>query len=296
MRELPCAACGSKDYRVRHEARLPPVDALDFAARRAGQRYHPRIVQCRDCGQIYSNPYFADEVISGLYRKAKYITEPQLENMTRDYLREFERAVSGRARESLRVLEVGCATGFFLKAIKDAGYRLVQGVEPGEDAVSRAADDVRPYILNDFFGPKTFSPHSFDVVCCFQIMDHLPNPASFAQTVYQVLAKDGVFLAINHDIRALLSRILGERSPMFDVEHIYLFDRSTMRMLLERAGFDDIKCQPLSNSYTLDYALKMFPLPSAIKGGVGTLLTSLRLSSLSIRVPGGNMVTRACRR
>jgi len=83
---------------------------------------------------------------------------------------------------------------------------------------------------------------------------------------------------------------------MFDVEHIYLFDRSTMRMLLERAGFDDIKCQPLSNSYTLDYALKMFPLPSAIKGGVGTLLTSLRLSSLSIRVPGGNMVTRACRR
>ena len=295
MRELTCATCGCADYKVRYEARLPDIDTLNFSARRPGRHYHPRIVECRRCGQIYSNPFFSEELIARLYRDAGYISEPQLANMTRDYVSEFKRAVGPRAGEDLRVLEVGCGDGFFLRALHQAGYRSLRGIEPGQDAVGRAAPDIKPLIINDFLGPDTFPVGSFDVVCCFQVMDHLPEPATFAGIIRGLLAPGGIFLAINHDIRAPITRLLGERSPMYDVEHVYLFDRSTMRRLLVNAGFTVLTCRPLHNSYTMDYILKMFPLPAFVKRGVHAMLVALGMTTASVRVPGGNMVTIAHR-
>ena len=291
LRDLNCVTCGSANYSIRYEARLPDIEHLNFSARRPGQHYHPRIVVCQECGQIFSNPYFTDHVIVDLYRTAKYISEPQLGNMTADYLREFEAALGNRPKYELRVLEVGCASGFFLDALRKRGYRSLQGIEPGEEAVSLSAKEIRPHIRNEFFGPDSFAAGSFDVVCCFQVMDHMPNPAAFAQAVYKVLAEGGLFLTVNHDIRAPITRLLGERSPMYDIEHIYLFDQSTIQRLFRNAGFSVLACRSLYNSYTLDYALKMFPLPSPLKTAAARRLSALGLADLSIRVPGGNMVT-----
>lgn len=291
LRNLDCTTCGSKDFIVRYEARLPDMENIDFSARRPGQHYHPRIVECRGCGQIYSNPFFTDQVIVDLYRQAKYIDEPQLNNMSADYVREFEAALGDRPKYDMRILEVGCATGFFLHALYRKGYRHLQGIEPGEAAVSFAPKEIQPFVRNDFFYPDSFPDESFDVVCCFQVMDHMPEPATFMQVVHKVLAKDGLFLTINHDIRAPIARLLGEKSPMFDIEHIYLFDRSTIRKLFVNARFDVLDCRALHNSYTLEYALKMFPLPSFLKAPAVSLLKFTDLASATVRVPGGNMVT-----
>lgn len=291
MRELHCTTCGEKDYVLRYEARLPKPEELDFSARRPGRKYHPRIVECRSCGQIYSNPFFADQLIVELYRRARYIDEPQLKNMCDDYVREFEIAFGDRPRDNTRILEIGCATGFFLNALYGKGYHHLQGMEPGLEAVSRAPDQIRPFIRNDFFSADSYAPGSFDVVCCFQVMDHMPDPAMFMRAVNNVLADGGLFLTINHDIRSPIARLLGEHSPMYDIEHIYLFDRSTICKLFVKSGFDVSYCRPLRNMYTADYALKMLPLPSLLKGLMDSIMKATSLGSCAVRVPGGNMVT-----
>jgi SAM-dependent methyltransferase len=264
---------------------------LDFSARRPGQHYHPRIVECRRCGQIYSNPFFPDQLIADLYRRAKYIDEPQLENMRADYVREFESALVDQPIHDTRILEVGCANGFFLHALYQKGYRNLRGVDPGQEAVSLAPAEIRHLIQSGFFGENSFPVESFDVVCCFQVMDHMPDPAAFLRAVNKVLNRGGIFLTINHDIRAPITRLLGERSPMYDIEHIYLFDRSTIQILFANCGFDVVDCRSLLNSYTLGYALKMFPLPSAVKRAIAPLFKVRGLASMKLRVPGGNMVT-----
>lgn len=129
------------------------------------------------------------------------------------------------------------------------------------------------------------------MVCCFQVMDHIAEPAVFLRAVHSTLAKDGIFLAINHDIRSPITRLLGERSPMYDIEHIYLFDRSTIRKLFVNCGFDVLECRTLYNSYTFDYALKMFPFPPQLKKTAAMLLKIFGLSRRGMRVAGGNMVT-----
>jgi SAM-dependent methyltransferase len=180
---------------------------------------------------------------------------------------------------------------FSSRRCKKGATGICEEIEPGQAAVSLAPKEIRPLIRNDFFGQDSFPTESFDAVCCFQVMDHVPDPAAFLRAVNKILDKDGIFLTINHDIRAPIARLLGERSPMYDVEHIYLFDRFTIQTLFVNCGFEVLGCRSLQNSYTLDYALKMFPLPAAVKSVIGSAIKSIGIASLTVRLPGGNMVT-----
>jgi SAM-dependent methyltransferase len=290
MRPLTCAVCRSEQYRIRYPEQIPPVNMLNFSARRSPQKHHARIVECCNCGLIYSNPYFEEDLLRPLYREASYIDEQQLDNMSADYLREFTKALD-RSDRSTRILEIGCADGFFLKRLLAAGFTHVYGVEPGKAAVAKASPDLRCRIVNDFFQPDLFPGVLFDVVCCFQIFDHMPDPNRFLSDIHKVLTPGGIVLAINHNIRALITRMLGEKSPMFDIEHIYLFDKHTIRKIFEANGFEVSRWANLSNSYRLAYAVKMFPFPAWIKNRMASALEMSFFSHWNLRVPAGNMVT-----
>ena len=71
-------------------------------------------------------------------------------------------------------------------------------------------------------------------------MDHLLDPSAFLSDIYKILKDDGVILLINHNVRFILTRLLGSKSPMFDIEHIYLFDKVTIRKILEKNHFEII--------------------------------------------------------
>jgi uncharacterized Zn finger protein len=73
-----CVLCGPDvAFHVRYEERLPKADP-DFAARRTPARIHFRIVECTQCGLVYSNPIYPPDDILQLYRSARYIIKPQL--------------------------------------------------------------------------------------------------------------------------------------------------------------------------------------------------------------------------
>ena len=248
------------------------------------------MVECARCGLVYSNPYFDDDILHSLYREASYIDEPQLANMGADYLRQFMQAATNLNR-SARILEIGCANGFFLEKLREAGFTDVYGVEPGKDAAQKAPATIRNRITNDFFGRDCFPPASFDAACCFQIFDHLPDPNGFLRDVHVVLKPGGLLVAINHNIRAVITGILGERSPMYDIEHICLFDKKTIRRIFEANGFEVVNVKSLSNSYTFAYAVKMLPLPAWLKIRFLSALGAISIAGTSVRIPAGNMLT-----
>ena len=289
---LSCVVCGpGTAFRVKYPQRLPPA-GVDFAARRTPCRIHFRIVECTGCGLIYSNPIYPCDEILQLYRSARYILEPQLDNMRQDYLRQLQRAMP-LAPSRRRLLEIGCASGFFLKRAREAGFEEVVGVEPGLQAVESAEADIRAAIVNDVFRAEQFEAGSFDCACAFQVLDHLLDPRAFLQDVFRVLRPGGIFLAVNHNIRSWFARALGERCPMYDIEHIYLFSPATISKLLAQCGFQVRCARGIATSYTCQYALKMFPLPAWLRAAATGLTSICGLKDRSIPFPGGNMVTIA---
>jgi SAM-dependent methyltransferase len=290
MHENPCAICGSgAAYKVKYPANFKPED-MDFAARKTPKCRHFRIVVCDGCGLTYSNPILDPEHIIKLYRESRVIDEAQIQNIRADYMIELKRAIAATGKCE-RLLEIGCSNGFFLKAALDAGVKDVHGVEPGRIAAATAPEEVRSRIVNDIFHDGLYPENSFDLVCCFQVLDHILEPNAFLKSIHRVLRPGGVFLAIHHNIRSWFPRVLGQGCPMYDVEHIYLFDPKTAAAMIQKHGFEVITIENLKNGYTAEYAVKMFPFPQFIRKILLSVLYATRMSTFRFTVRAGNMVT-----
>jgi len=292
MRHLACL-CGNRDEVVVEYEQNFTEDLLTpgvFTARGAHDHdkdhWHYRIVRCRRCGQLFSTPIMDPDRIASLYRDSPQDYTEEGVNIVRSYLRPLRKWLPLLPRRD-SVVEIGCGHGAILGALRDLGFSQVTGVEPSEDAVRRAGDDVRPYIRNELFDAARFPASSADLVCAFQVLDHFAEPQNVLDGIGTMLKPGGLCYVIIHDERALHVKVLGERSPIIDVSHIYYFNRTTLRRIFERAGFDVLECMNIWNAYTLRTWFRMLPVPG--KNWVMQLLERTSAGSLTLSLPAGNI-------
>lgn len=90
-----------------------------------------------------------------------------------------------------RVLEIGCGDGLFLAMLQKAGHRAT-GLEITTEAIRAglaAGLDIREATIESFSASCT---DSFDVVCGFQVLEHVTNPRSFIEAALRCLRDDGI--------------------------------------------------------------------------------------------------------
>ncbi len=283
-KNINCTICGAADTKAIYSSKIDHSELI-FSARTFPKHTHSQIVKCLSCGLIFANPILAPKIIRSIYSNANWHIEPQLENMKRDYLGELM-DVLPLLKSRATMLEIGCADGFVLA---EAGklFKKAVGVEP-----SNAALIAKPNlnIIRSEFKPGLFEPNSFDFICAFQVLDHLIKPMETLQEICKVLKPGGIFLAVNHNIRSPLARLFGESCSMYDLQHIYLFDTKTIRLLLERGGLEVLKARDIKSTYMLDYAIKMLPLNEGARNNLINLAKLLRISNFKFSIYGGNMV------
>jgi SAM-dependent methyltransferase len=187
------------------------------------------------------------------------------------------------------LLEVGCASGFVLDEALDQGWAEVHGVEPSQVMVAAASPRVKPHIACDILRSGLFAPASFDALCMFQTFDHLPNPAGLLDVCYQVLRPGGLILLLNHNVTAFSAKLLGERSPIIDLQHTYLYSPATVARILNAHGFHPLEVGSVQNDYTLRYLGHLAPLPGPLKALSNAILTNTPLGNIPVSVPLGNL-------
>ena len=93
-----------------------------------------------------------------------------------------------------RVLDVGCGWGLFADHVGDVEY---MGVELSESAVAHCRSkglDVRRQLAHEIANEY---PDGFDVVTCFQVLEHLENPRGFfAELVSCVGARGKLIISV----------------------------------------------------------------------------------------------------
>jgi SAM-dependent methyltransferase len=155
-----------------------------------------------------------------------------------------------------RVLDVGCASGLFLKAARDAGWN-VAGVEPSEAlfAKARAALGESTELYCTTLEHTKFATASFDVVTMWDVLEHVPDPLGFLQTCASLL-KPGAHLFVNvPDLDSFEARILRKRWPLFLAEHLNYFNRKSLRLCGEKAGLKWKEFGRRRVSFSVDYIL-----------------------------------------
>lgn len=188
-----------------------------------------------------------------------------------------------------RVLEVGCGNGFFLNALMKRGIKDVYGVEPSSRMVALSGDKLRKRIKVDIFKKNQFPANSFNVILCFHTLDHLVRPGEFVRESFALLKKGGLALVVVHDIDGLSVKIFGENSPIFDIEHIFLFGKKTLREIFVRNNFEVLKVFDVKNTYPLSYWLRMTGFPLSFKTIGQKILKMLMLSKAPLSLASGNI-------
>ncbi|MBF0619565.1 MAG: class I SAM-dependent methyltransferase [Candidatus Omnitrophica bacterium] len=256
-----CALCDAFDhYKILYKSNVDFSDfnAEVFSARRMPDTVHYQVVQCQKDGLVRSNPVCDSRKMAVLYQQSRFNYKDETENLTASYMQALAPVLSRLSRDA-RILEIGCGNGFVLKALQDRGYRQVFGVEPSADAVRQADDGIRGRIAVDILHEGLYSGRPFDLVFFFQTLDHIPDPAAFLKICHDVLLPGGYILAFNHNVESLSARMLGEKSPIIDVEHTYLFGPKTIAALFCAQGFIPERIYSPGNIISLRHLLRLMP-------------------------------------
>jgi SAM-dependent methyltransferase len=285
-----CPVCGSsRETRVFAEASVIPESLTRFAfsSRKAPENLHHRIVECEECELLYSSPVPTREFLESAYRDASFgaSEESRLASLTYgDFLRRFVRPPDRRG-----ALDIGTGDGAFLQRLLEQGFTDVVGVEPSAAPVAVASPRVKGLIRLGPFRASEFEAGRFQLVTCFQTMEHVDDPLGLCRDAHRLLRGGGAIFLVCHNHRALSARVMGLKSPIFDIEHLQLFSPRSIRKTLERAGFTGVEVRVVVNRYPLHYWAKLAPLPASMKAAVLRWLEGSRLGRTLLAAPVGNL-------
>jgi SAM-dependent methyltransferase len=285
-----CPLCGAEDARVMVEATLDEdrLTASAFASRKLPEYMHSRMVECNGCGMLYANPVLRQETLAEAYKDASFDSgaESRLAAVTyRAMLEPHLAALPSRNS----ALDIGAGDGAFLEELLALGFQHVAGVEPSEAPIAAAKPAVRGYLKCGIFTPDQYAAESLDLITCFQVIEHVWDPVKIAADAHTLLKPGGLFVMVAHDRRAFSARVMGTKSPIFDIEHLQLFDRPTGAALLRTAGFGSIFIGSLRNRYPINYWIKLFPLPRTAKAATSWMARASGIGKLLLSLPAGNL-------
>ncbi len=289
-----CPVCGAATARAKLflKRSIDParLTGLSFASRKLPEYMNHRLVTCPDCDTVFAAEAPSPAMLASVYRDAGYDSAEEAAQAARTYRRIITPALKRLTRRST-ALEIGTGTGVFLQTLGDAGFATLVGIEPSRAAIDAAPAAIRPSILEGIFNPTDFAAGSLSLICCFQTLEHVPNPHALTQAAFNLLAPGGLLAFVTHNRSALLNRLLGRRSPIIDVEHLQLFNPDSITYLLHGAGFADVNVSSFRNTYALRYWLRLAPLP--LKSQIINAANATGLGAQKISLNVGNILTTA---
>jgi len=258
-----------------------------FSARRLPDRQHYQWVRCLSCGLLRSDPVL-EVNLTQLYEESSFDYSTEVSGLKKTYLELVKKAM-GKSFPTRSIFEVGGGNGFFLEAAKDFGFEKITGVEPSYAAISAARLDVKPFLIASMMSNSVLQNNSFQIGAMFHTLDHLQDPIQTLRDCLGALESGGTFVVAVHNERSWSARLLGERSPIIDVEHTYLYSLATGIQIFEKAGFTNVRSGSYSNHYSLAYILHLLPISRKFRKMVlGSWVGNL-LSKIKVVVPLGNM-------
>lgn len=145
---------------------------------------------------------------------------------------------------NMNILDAACGSGYGTKMLKEAGARLVTGVDICEESISNAKElyggkDIS-FLVSDI-NKTDFQDKTFDSIVSFETIEHIDSGIIWINEAYRILNDNGLFIVSTpnrliydhlkdfndkvrnsyHKFEYDLSEFLGELLTRFDIIELY---------------------------------------------------------------------------
>lgn len=219
------------------------------------------VAKCDNCGLVFLD-FNPDEKFFTDYYSKEFFNDSGTKHAYSDYEKEAESlkksfilrsTIINRYKDSGRLLDLGCATGVFLKTASK--YWRTCGVDISEYAISGA----KLKNLDVFCGELQNSPYvklKFDVITLWDTIEHVANPKLTIHQAGKILNPGGVLALTTGDVGSVFSKLCGKFWHLYNIpQHLSFFDKSTITKLLEDEDFVVKEILYLPINLTFDYLL-----------------------------------------
>lgn len=266
-KERGCDLCGTTAARELYTAK----DRLS----NRGETFS--IAQCLGCGVLRTLPALSDSQLSRFYPEDYWGAEDQpSQTWIESSQAEKTRFLSDSQLTAGKILDVGCGSGFFLRALDPAKWERF-GVETSEAACAatvRALGSGRV-----FTGSLTLSEwpdSSFDVVTFWSALEHTNEPRANLKEARRITKPGGSVIIQVPNSASYQARWFGGDWFALDApRHRYHFNLPILERLLSETGFKvyrAIYSSKAHNAHALKQSLKLKLLSNGSSIGRKSLL------------------------
>ena len=248
----PCPICADARFELYLDG-----DDLGISAESVGSSRtllsHGRILRCSACGLGYRSFRPTDNQLAALYRAADdrmYEAEmPNRWRTARRHLQLVERHVPIKGH----VLDIGCASGAFLRVMGDAGW-AIEGIEPAASQYRRARAMLgESAAIQECVLQQAHLPDTYDLITLWDVLEHVVEPVSFLALAASHLREGGYLMLNVPRIDSIPARILGSRWPLLLAEHLNYFTIPSLRTCGRAAGIELIHTGQRPAAFSLGY-------------------------------------------
>ncbi len=205
-----------------------------------GEKNNFLMLSCRNCYSLYSSYLPIDEQAEDY---DVYYTENNLK-VPEFILGRLNKIVEGFQPYFThgRFLDIGFGAAALLQTAEKKGWK-VTGAEVSKSAIEHARKlgfEVFHGELNDAKYPDNY----FDVITASEIIEHCPQPEILLDEVIRILRPGGLFWATTPSAKGLSYQLTGlEWSVIYPPEHLQLFSKKGIGLMLKKSGFSSFKIQ-----------------------------------------------------
>jgi SAM-dependent methyltransferase len=250
-----CPVCESTRQRVKWSPRVKLDDPSVLYGAASGVRDTQRLVACLDCGMVYESPRFPEPLIVKGYEQAADEHDSQFAQRADCFRRALNSLNRHLPPPPADVLDVGTAGGAFLMAASELGYRA-QGLDPSIALVEQGKKRGLS-ITQGTLDCAPSSPHTFDLVCLWDVLEHVADPFTVLSQCKRLLRPGGVLLINFPDIGTWPARLAGRWYWWLLSVHLHHFSKPTLKKLCARAGLEVFYFQRFWARLELGYLFQM---------------------------------------
>lgn len=152
------------------------------------------------------------------------------------------------------LIDVGCSAGQFIEHIRNE-VGLVNGIELDKDCCAYVNGEIGISCDDNYLPESKFKKNKYDVVCSFQVMEHVPDPVSFLLELMNASATNGKIYVEVPNLHDPLIKVWDNNAYKdfyYHSAHLHYFTEESLLEVALKAGVESSKVKFV---FTQDYNL-----------------------------------------